>query len=69
LSAQNSRRHTLARADFQLEALGLTPDQASAWMNLVTGTRRGGHESSALANIARLDEAIPASWLDTIMAA
>ncbi len=69
LSVQNSRRHTLARADFQLEALGLTPDQASAWMNLVIGTRRGGHESSALANITRLGEAIPRTWLDTITAA
>lgn len=69
LSAQNSRRHTIARADHQLAALGLTPDQATAWMNMITGTRRLGQQTSALANIFSLPQAIPKAWLDAITAA
>lgn len=69
LSVQNSRRHTIARKDYMLAALGLTPAQASAWMNLITGTRRLGKEASALANASRLAEAIPQAWVNAITAA
>lgn len=43
-----TKRHAVARRDWYLEQHGLTPDQASQWMNLVTGTRRHGERESAL---------------------
>lgn len=43
-----SKRHAAARRDWYLEQHGLSADQASKWMNLVTGTRRHGERESAL---------------------
>lgn len=65
-----SRRHTAARRDPYLMILGLTPDAAAAWMNLITGTRRTGVEASPLLTSPEsILEAVPAKWLDAIRAA
>lgn len=65
-----SRRHTAARRDPYLRILGLTPEAASAWMNLITGTRRAGQSASALLAHGRpLVEAVPIDWLQAIIAA
>lgn len=70
LHTSQSRRHTAARNDYQLELLGLTPDAAAAWMNLVTGTRRAGQTVSALLQAGTpLTEAVPTEWLNSITAA
>ena len=70
LHTSQSRRHTAARNDYQLELLGLSPDAAAAWMNLVTGTRRAGQTVSALLQAGTpLAEAVPADWLASITAA
>lgn len=70
LHTSQSRRHTAARNDYQLELLGLTPGEASAWMNLVTGTRRGGQHVSALLQAGiPLAEAVPSDWIAAIKAA
>lgn len=70
LHTSQSRRHTAARNDYQLELLGLTPDAAAAWMNLITGTRRAGQTVSALLQAGiPLVEAVPADWLANITTA
>ena len=63
-----SRRHTAARRDPYLAILGLTPTAASAWMNIVTGTRRAGEKASPLLNRFH-PESIPSKWLSTLIAA
>lgn len=70
LHTSQSRRHTAARNDYQLELLGLSPDAAAAWMNLITGTRRAGQTVSALLQAGiPLVEAVPADWLANITSA
>lgn len=70
LHTSQSRRHTAARNDYHLELLGLSPDAAAAWMNLITGTRRAGQTVSALLQAGTpLVEAVPADWLANITTA
>ena len=65
-----SRRHTAARRDPYLAILGLTPDAASAWMNIITGTRRAGAEASPLLmHPESILATVPTKWLDAILAA
>ncbi len=65
-----SRRHTAARRDPYLAILGVTADAASAWMNIITGTRRIGHKASPLlTHPEALLDAVPATWLDAILTA
>lgn len=66
----DSRRHTAARRDPYLTILGLSADAASAWMNIITGTRRTGHDASPLlTHPESILDAVPAKWLDAILAA
>lgn len=39
--AEKSRRQTVAARDYKLEALGVTPEVARMWMNVLAGSRRG----------------------------
>ncbi len=65
-----SRRHTAARRDPYLAILGLSPDAASAWMNIITGTRRTGQQASPLLTCPEsILDAVPAKWLDAILSA
>lgn len=65
-----SRRHTAARRDRYLAILGLSPDAASAWMNIITGTRRTGQQASPLlTHPESILDAVPAKWLDAILSA
>lgn len=71
-SAPESRRHSAARGDADLAGLGLSPDAAAAWMNLLVGTRRGGPSGSVLLR-ARIDptslknDPVIERWLATIV--
>ena len=38
---EKSRRQTVAARDYKLEALGITPNAARMWMNVLAGSRRG----------------------------
>ena len=38
---EKSRRQTVAARDYKLEALGVTPEAARMWMNILAGSRRG----------------------------
>ena len=38
---EKSRRQTVAARDYKLEALGVTPEAARMWMNVLAGSRRG----------------------------
>ena len=65
-----SRRHTAARHDPYLAILGLTADAASAWMNIITGTRRTGYGASPLlTHPESILDCVPTKWLDAILAA
>lgn len=52
-TSHHSKRHTIARNDETLKILGLSQKSASACMNLVSGTRRGGVEGASLMKIKK----------------
>ena len=47
-----SERITRARADVEIECMGISPAAAGAWMSLIVGTRRGGPQSSFVLRVS-----------------